>query len=513
MTSSFRLENCTEFDVARIAEELAFAVQPGDVVTLSGELGAGKTTLARAMIRALLDDAVQEIPSPTYTLVQTYEARRMSVAHFDLYRLSAPEELDELGLEHCLANGIAIIEWPEQGGDLIPPAAFQLRIDDTGDFEDQPRTIEISGTNATRVERLRALHDVITSSDRSQASHLRYLQGDASVRRYARIQSAGDAGAIIMDWAEQPDGPPVRDGLPYSRIAHLAENVRPFIAITMALRNAGLSAPFIYGVDINNGFVVLEDFGNDVYQTVVASGEDPTERYRVAVDVLLTLRQSPPPANLPVTNSTPYQLPRYDAGALAIETELLTDWYWPAAYGTDIPHAARSAFASAWNPLFEYLAGVPHGWALRDFHSPNLIALPERSGVKAVGLIDVQDALRGPMAYDLVSLLQDARVDIVETVEAELLGYYCTKAAAHDSAFDEAQFRLSYAILGAQRNTKILGIFARLAKRDGKPIYLAHMPRLWRYLARDLAHPKLQDLRAWYDDHFPVERRSTPLNI
>ncbi len=517
MTASFRLENCSETDVTRFAEELAFCVQSGDLITLSGDLGAGKTTLARALIRALLDDTQHEIPSPTYTLVQTYETPRFELAHFDLYRLSAPEELDELGLDHSLNDGIAVIEWPEQAGNLIPTAAFHIRLEESDGNLDQ-RTLAVSGEDETRIRRLAALFKLLPTTGWGPTIQVRYLQGDASVRRYARLTTPPDvmpaASAILMDWADQPDGPPVRDGLPYSRIAHIAENVRPFLAVTSALRDIGLSAPMIYGADIDNGFVVLEDFGNDVFQAGIMAGEDPLPRYRTATNVLLALRQSPPPELLRVKNSdTPYQLANYDEGALRIETELLTDWYWPVVHGNPITNSARDAFIAAWQPQFDALRQHPHGWVLRDYHSPNLISLPQREGVKAVGLIDVQDALRGPLAYDLVSLLQDARVDIAEEIETELLNDYCTGAAAHDATFDQAQFRLSYAILGAQRNTKILGIFARLAVRDGKPGYLAHLPRIWRYLARDLAHPGLHDLKTWYDSHFPVERRSAALNI
>ena len=149
---------------------------------------------------------------------------------------------------------------------------------------------------------------------------------------------------------------------------------------------------------------------------------------------------------------------------------------------------------------------------LRDYHSPNLIALAERAAPRDTGIIDFQDALIGPEAYDLVSLLQDARLDVPATIESELLESYIAAAAAQEPAFDEALFRYTYAALGAQRNTKILGIFARLAKRDGKRQYLAHIPRIWGYLARDLAHPELHPLRAWYDTHLPPSIRGRALN-
>jgi aminoglycoside/choline kinase family phosphotransferase len=150
---------------------------------------------------------------------------------------------------------------------------------------------------------------------------------------------------------------------------------------------------------------------------------------------------------------------------------------------------------------------MPQAWVLRDYHSPNLLWLPEREGIARVGVIDFQDAMRGPPAYDLVSLLQDARVDVAPELEAAVFDHYCAAVTARQTGFDRDAFAFAYAALGAQRNTKILGIFARLAKRDGKPAYLRHIPRLWGYLERDLAHPQLAGLKRWYDRHFPTEAR------
>ncbi len=518
MSSSFRLENCSENDVAQFAQELAFMSQPGDLIALSGDLGAGKTTFARSYIRALVDDTQHEIPSPTYTLVQTYETPRMGVAHFDLYRLNEPEELLELGLDHFLQSGVALIEWPEKADELLPTKNFHIHLEETSTGgATELRTLVVTGSETNRIRRLHALHNALKKAGWAGQPDvkLRYLQGDASVRRYARLKrtNAEPQDAIVMDWAEQPDGPPVKDGQPYSRIAHLAESVQPFLAVTKALRDANLSAPQIYAADTAEGFVLLEDFGNDVFQDAVRRGEDPSSRWRAATDVLLSLRKNPPPKKLTSEHNGSYQLPVYDAGALAIESELLIDWYWPAWHGNAISDVARAEFVNAWSKLFETLETAPKGWVLRDYHSPNLISLPERSGVETVGLIDVQDALLGPHAYDLVSLLQDARVDIPQDVETTLLDHYCQQAAIGDPSFDEQAFRMTYAILGTQRNTKILGIFARLAIRDHKPNYMMHTPRLWRYLARNLAHPALETLQAWYDNHFPVENRTTPLKI
>jgi len=203
----------------------------------------------------------------------------------------------------------------------------------------------------------------------------------------------------------------------------------------------------------------------------------------------------------------PANVPPFDLPALEIEIELLLDWFWPAACNEPAPQAARDEFARIWRPLFQRLQEEISGWVLRDYHSPNLIWLPEREGVARVGIIDFQDAMRGSHAYDLVSLTQDARRDVPADLEEHLLDFYCAEVGKADASFQPDLFRTAYAILGAQRNTKILGIFARLAARDGKAGYLRHIPRVSAYLERNLEHPELAELRDWYDRHLPASTR------
>jgi len=513
MPASHVLESLDEAQLVRLGEDLAFMARRGDLMTLSGELGAGKTTLARAIIRALLNNPGEEIPSPTFTLVQTYETPRMPVAHLDLYRLGAPEELDELGLDLALSHGIAIVEWPERAGDLLPADRLEVRIDDpSGDTEGggTGRRVTLMGRGewAPRLQRLVAMRALIEGCDGGGDRELRYLQGDASARRYGRVRGPHRPNAILMDAPRQPDGPAIRNGLPYSQLAHLAEDVRPFVAVAHALRSAGLTVPCIRAQDLENGFLLIDDLGDRVFGAeIVAGTADQATLWRAATDVLLALRDAPPPNGLPVPGDGEHRVSAYDAEAMAIETELLTDWYWPALHGKAIPEEQRTRFVALWREIIPRLAAMDPAWVLRDYHSPNLLWLPEREGIARVGVIDFQDAMRGPAAYDLVSLLQDARVDVAPELEAELFEHYCTGAAAR-GGFDRDQFAFAYAALGAQRNTKILGIFARLAKRDGKPGYLRHIPRLWGYLERNLAHPELYSLREWYDANFPAETRT-----
>ena len=265
--------------------------------------------------------------------------------------------------------------------------------------------------------------------------------------------------------------------------------------------------PAVRLADLEHGLLILDDLGDNTFAAALEGGAGMLELYGAAVDVLAELASHPPPENLPVDSSRLHRLPAYDRPALDIELSLLTDWYWPFLGRGRFPDAERDRFKEIWRPLIDLVTASPAGWVLRDFHSPNLLWLPERQGIGRVGVIDFQDALRGPLAYDVVSLLQDARLDVPADIEAELLRRYVGARKGSERAFDAERFLTLYAILGAQRATKILGIFARLSARDGKKTYLQHMPRVWAYLERNLGHPALGDLEAFMARNFPVEQR------
>lgn len=489
----------------RIAAFLALALGPGDVIALSGDLGTGKTAFARALIRHIAGGTAEEIPSPTFALTQTYDTARYPVTHMDCYRLAAPEEIAELGLEEALASGPVLVEWPERAAGALPGDRLEVALADGA--TEATRLLSLAGYGgwAPRLERLRAMAAFCESAGWG-AADVAYLQGDASPRAYARLARNGER-AILMDSPPMPDGPPIREGRPYSAIARLAEDARPFVAVARALREAGLSAPEILAHDLERGFLVVEELDGPLFGAAIDAGAQAQTLYAAAVDVLAALRRQPAPERLPLPGGGHHAVPPYDADALGIEAELLLDWFWPAAKGEAAPAAAREAFLEAWRSLFARLAEEPPAWVLRDFHSPNLVWLPERGGLARVGVLDFQDALAGPAAYDLVSLAQDARRDMPPALEGALFDHYCAGVGADDAAFDRERFGTAYAILGAQRNTKILGIFARLAMRDGKRGYLGHVPRVSAYLERNLAHPALAGLRAWYETHLPPEAR------
>jgi aminoglycoside/choline kinase family phosphotransferase len=229
------------------------------------------------------------------------------------------------------------------------------------------------------------------------------------------------------------------------------------------------------------------------------------EPMSTAVAVLADMagRDWPQDVHLP---HTVHRVPLYDIEAQLIEVDLLPSWFWPHVTGSDVSPDALVEFESLWGDLLPLTQPERRVWVLRDYHSPNLLWLPEREGLKRVGLIDTQDCLMGHPAYDLASLLQDARVDIDFAMADDLYAEYCALRAGSGS-FDREAFDVAYAILGAQRATKILGIFARLSKRDGKHGYLRHIPRVSRYLERNLAHPRLGALKAWFDRHLPRDQR------
>lgn len=321
------------------------------------------------------------------------------------------------------------------------------------------------------------------------AAAARPLAGDASNRRYLRLDPApGRPGAVVMD------APPER-----------GEDVRPFVAVTHWLRAQGFSAPEVLAADPDRGFLLLEDLGDDLFTPLLARAPAcEAELYGAAVHLLADLAAVPAPAEIgPPDCRRP--LAPYDAAVLGREAALVRQWWIPAATGAPLSPDLGAEFDGLLAAATAQVAGAQEVLVLRDYHADNLVWLPERRGAARVGLLDYQDALGGHPAYDLVSLLEDARRDTSDELREAMLGHYLARRAG----LDEAAFRAAYAALGAQRNLKIIGIFARLAIRDGKPRYLAMIPRVWGHLMRDLAHPALGPLAAWVARHVPPPEPAT----
>ena len=499
--STFATALANETATAHLMADLALLIGPGDVITLSGDLGAGKTAAARAMIRYLADDDTVEVPSPTFTLVQHYDLPPYPLLHADLYRIDGPGELEEIGLAPLPEGTVALIEWPERAPDALPADRIDIAISHRPALGSAARAAEITGYGkaAAQVARLAALRQFLDGAGYLDARRQR-MAGDASTRSYARL-IRGDGSFILMNAPKRPDGPAIYDGKSYSAAVHLAEDVKPFVAIARGLRDHGFSAPAIHHADLELGFLITEDFGSAGF----VEGNPPApiaERYQAATDMLAALHCRTLPDTLPLAPHIIYPIPVFDTEALLVEVGLMLEWYLPDR-GIEPSNDLRTEFKTMWRALLAKPAAAPKTWVLRDFHSPNLIWLEQRPDTGKVGVIDFQDTVLGPPAYDLVSLLQDARVDVPESLELAMLARYMKARLGSGEAFDPAGFAELYAIMSAQRNTRLLGTFARLNRRDGKPHYLRHQPRIWTYLDRSLAHPALSVVRAWYQAHVP----------
>nr|WP_299360568.1 tRNA (adenosine(37)-N6)-threonylcarbamoyltransferase complex ATPase subunit type 1 TsaE [uncultured Paracoccus sp.] len=441
---------------AGLGRLLAAVLRPGDCLLLQGPVGAGKTHFARALIRASAGDPDAEVPSPTFTLVQSYDTPRGEIWHADLYRLTDPAELVELGLDEALAQAITLIEWPERM-DPPPPDTLTVALRETAP---ERRAITLTGDpdRWTDIPRLTHIAQFLHGAGWSEAQVLP-LAGDASTRRYFRLRDA-DRSAVLMD---APPG-----------------SCEPYLAMTSWLRDRGFAAPAVLAQDPAQGLLLLEDLGDDLVARVLQ--RDPARAAPLhdrITDLLVDLHRHPPPDTLP----------RLDGPALADQVGLFAEWYAPAAgapgRGAGIGAAVRT--------LHEALcADVAPVVGLRDFHAENIV---DRGDDLPLGLLDFQDAVAVHPAYDLVSVLQDARRDVDVGLErAQIDRYLAATGLPRD------RFTAAYALLGAARNLRITGIFVRLCLTGGKPRYLQFLPRVWDAVRRDVAHPALAPLAAALDD-------------
>ncbi len=476
-----------------LASRLAAFVSPVDFIALYGELGAGKTAFAQGLLPAL--GVVEAVTSPTYGLVHSYVAGARAINHCDFFRLSPGDE-EETGFHEMCAGSIVVAEWPETIRAVLPANRLEVRIEGEG----ATRSVSLTGFGAweKKLARFREI-DAFLAKNGWGYARCTAVRGDASARLFSRL-ARGAETVMLMDWPPQPDGPPIRDGRPYCEIAHLAREGTPFLAVSAWLRGrAGIGAPAVLASDLRAGLFLVEDLGDAVFGKLIARRVHLEMLYVHAVDGLLAVRASQPPQDLPSPGGPAYRVPDYSREALEAELDLLLQWYFKLQTGEPASPGLSASFFEAWSPCLDWLETQPKDLVLRDYHSPNLLWCEGRSGLRKLGAIDFQDAVWGHPAYDLVSLLQDARLEVPEVSERALFERYCNGAAKANPSFDCSAFAKAYAILGAQRNTKIAGIFARLSLRDGKHGYLAHLPRIARYLFRNLAHPDLKPLGAWYE--------------
>ena len=339
------------------------------------------------------------------------------------------------------------------------------------------------------------------------------LPGDASTRRYERLTPTTGPTLMLMDQAPAAESPPAdpawtpqqRHAAGWNAVARLsAGRIEAFAAVAAHLKSLGLSAPEIPALDAANGLAVLEDFGDDLLARVIEDGADETPLYLVAIEALAVLHEAGAPPETLHGPGGDWPLLTYDETALQGGADLFVDWLPRLDDRVSFDDAAVADWRAAWAPIVASGAAGASVMAHRDYHAENLIWLPERDGAARVGMIDFQDAVRAHPSWDLHSLLQDARRDVSPALEAEALDRYF----ALRPGVDRAAFMADYAGLAALNEARIIGIFARLIARDGKPRYRQFLPRMWRHLNANLEQPALAPVARWFDRYVPAEVRA-----
>ena len=337
------------------------------------------------------------------------------------------------------------------------------------------------------------------------------LPGDASTRRYERLTTPAGSTLMLMDQAASAESPPCDPAwTPEERRAHgwnavarlSAGRVEAFAAVSNHFRTCGLSTPEIVAVDARNGFAVIEDFGDALFARVIEAGEPEAPLYLEAVEALAHLHLNATyPDVLPGAGGG-WPLQTYDAVALQGGADLFVEWLPKLAPELTFDAEAIAGWQDAWAPVTAM--GEAKAWVIahRDYHAENLIWLPQRERFRRVGMIDFQDAVLAHPVWDLHSLLQDARRDVPAEIEARALDLYFDIMMV-----DREAYLADYAALAALNEARILGIFARLVARDGKPRYRAFMPRMWAHLNHNLKQPGLEGVAVWFDRHVPAEVR------
>jgi aminoglycoside/choline kinase family phosphotransferase len=301
------------------------------------------------------------------------------------------------------------------------------------------------------------------------------LAGDGSVRRYTRLVRGGRF-CLLMEC------PPEL-------------SIEPFLKVAALLRRLGLSAPEVLAADVGAGLALVEDFGDDTFSRLLGGGANETALYRLAVDLLIELHRRVTPADLAA-------LPVFDDNRALDGLFRMLDWYWPAIHGAQASEPVRREFESAWRAVLPQMRIVPDSIALFDYHTDNLLRL-DRPGVAACGVIDFQDAVQAPVVFDIATLLANDRRAVPDALRDAMIGRYLEAFPA----LDHDAFMTAFAVKTAHWNTRIVGTFARLLRRDGKVHYQRFMPRVWFLIEHTIRHPALEPVAAWYRRHLPPADR------
>lgn len=482
-----------------LAAALARFTVVGDLIRLEGDLGAGKSTFANAFVTALGHSGA--VPSPTYTLVQTYDGTRVPVAHVDCYRLKEPAELDGLGLEDFRTHGVIVAEWPDKGGELLRadiPDMLDYHIGEMNNCGVITVALASGDSPASRIATVRGsrswqrrigfwprvapavaamckqvLCRPVTEGGREAflaslnlGPHtVQNLGGDMSFRTFWRVVLAGGGSRILMD-----SPPPV-------------EGVNEFKMVADAYRAAGVRGPEVFAVDPAQGYLLMEDFGGTSLVKVVQSGADPLPWYKVAADALCVLCESSSPANAR----------RYGPTDWWIEAARFTDWYMPLARGQATPPAERARFQALWMALYPHVMALPKGLMPWDYQATNMMVLGDEPVLENFGLIDIQDARVAPVVQDMAILLRDIRRDRDDALEDAVVAHVAARLNV-----DVLALQNGLDIANLHHCSRIFGGLARLAVRDGRvDAAQRYMARLWDVAKQSFGNPLLADLVAF----------------
>lgn len=484
----------------RLADDIAAIVQPGDVIALYGNLGVGKSAFARAVIRRLAGAPDLEVPSPTFTLQQSYETARFPVHHFDLYRLADPDELIEIGFSEAIDEGLSLIEWPDRAGDELPADRLDIVISEGNDLNGRRFSLEAHGAGwAGRLDETFGVRALLGRAGLADATRS-HLQGDASTRRFERVMGAAGR-AILMHWPPFGTLPIHADGLSYEALVHATDRLEAFLAIGDTLRRHGFRTPRLIAADEPRRLLLTEDLGSE---SIAPGGVADGDRYLAAARRLADMTAIIWPEVAVADDGRVFSLPTYDRRALLTEVELFASWYAPDVIGRPLSETEAAEWLSLWHGLLARFDDDRWAWVLKDYHSPNILW---QEGDDPIGLIDYQDALLGSPAYDLASLVTDARIDIADDLAAGMVDAYCARRREVAGAFDEAEFRDAVVVIGAQRNAKILGRFVRYAKLTGRTHHLRFLPRVRRNFEKALDDKVLAGVKLWYERLAPPTTR------
>ncbi len=473
-------------DLESFVISLSSVLGKGDVITLNGQIGAGKTTFAKFLISNLTQTPIEEISSPTFNLYQTYEGETLDVLHYDFYRIDSELELAEIDLDESYTDKICIIEWANKYPNILPKDRIEISIE----CKDQERYYKINPLGKCReaIDSLNKVEDFLDEHD-IKFKEIKKLPGDASKRGYFRVSNS-NKNLIVMDVTQENDA---------NGKTLMTGGIDDFITICEYLDSINVRVPKLIARNKINTLLLEEDLGECSYTGMVAK-LDFRELYEPAIETLIHISNIKHPKNIS-TGPNPHYMRDFDLNIYLKEAGTFIDYYWPFVNGTFCGEDERQEFIEILSNLYSNLSD-DKTLMLRDFHSPNLLFLQNEKGLKKCAIIDFQDALLGHPLYDLVSLSNDARLTIDEGHEQYLIDLYKSSFCFNDFEFDKLSFMEQYQILGVQRSIKILGIFARLAIIDSNHNYIVHMPRVITYIKRILESGNLPELKYWLNKNF-----------